>query len=732
MAVGRSIFAAHWPPAYGRKRRRLPRQPHSRSVTTHWRRRGGQAVRRWKEGLGRRVDLFTVVGLGAVLVLAGLLHLWQLNRTGLRGDEAVYSGQAAVLAGAEGYQRHFLLVSRGNSNFLLFQELLSLIYRLFGVGDLAGRLMSAVLSIATVLVVFLTGRLLYGRWAALLAALLLGLSSYALSLGRLALLDPLVALLSSVAVLCLVLWDRNRRTAWLVAFAAMVSLALQAKVVGVLLGGVFVGYLLVTRSWRALTIRALLASAAMFVLCLTPALFQVLHTSDQLINFLHSSVHRRSQVDWYYYGRVLHTYEGLMLPLVWAAGIVLALVRRTRSDVLLLLVVGIGAAFFQLYPLKAFNYVLILVPSFCILAGRALAELRVPRIAGWPSRVLAPVAALVLGVLAMPHLNAVLHDNTAAGLREASNWLSEHGARQAGVMTLSHGSAQYVFSFYGHHDAYPYGRFQLATVLPGGEAFKPKPDPLGGTPRDWVTSQPERLLNNGSITYLVYYNNKLAGLTPQSEDGAGDEPLVHTSTQRRFQQLISAYGGRLVHTVREGNDPTVWVYEVWRQRPRPVGSYTVRGEVVHLTAAGFQRNSALRVVYKGRQLTTARSDDGGSLDTSLRLPAGTDIRYRLIVTDETGNYLSLIGLPRPQASVTVRDGKVVVRAADFTPEAHITATYHGTRVATAVADRHGAVLISFRLADGTRPRYRLVIADAVGNRVTLIKLPASLTNRSRA
>ena len=190
-----------------------------------------------------------------MLALGVALHLWGLGRTGMRGDEAVYAGQAAVLAGAEGYDRHFILASRGNSNFLLYQELLSLVYRLVGVGDLAARLMSAILSTATVVVVFLTGRALYGRSAALLGALLLTISSYALSLGRLALLDPLVALLYTLALLCMIQWDRSRRTGWLVALAVTVSLAIQAKIVGVLLGVVFVGYLLLTGRWRALTWR---------------------------------------------------------------------------------------------------------------------------------------------------------------------------------------------------------------------------------------------------------------------------------------------------------------------------------------------------------------------------------------------------------------------------------------------------------------------------------------------
>ena len=36
-------------------------------------------------------------------------------------------------------------------------------------------------------------------------------------------------------------------------------------------------------------------------------------------------------------------------------------------------------------------------------------------------------------------------------------------------MTLSKGSAQYALSFYAQRDAYPFGRFRLATIVSGRE-----------------------------------------------------------------------------------------------------------------------------------------------------------------------------------------------------------------------------------------------------------------------
>ena len=89
-----------------------------------------EARRSFAAAIGRRLDPLLI----AIMALAAFLRFWDLNRVGLRGDEAVYAGQAAVLAGAKGFGPYFILQSRGDSNFLLFQEVVSVVYRVAGAG----------------------------------------------------------------------------------------------------------------------------------------------------------------------------------------------------------------------------------------------------------------------------------------------------------------------------------------------------------------------------------------------------------------------------------------------------------------------------------------------------------------------------------------------------------------------------------------------------------------------
>src|SRR5512147_521329 len=103
-----------------------------------------------------------------VAMAAGaFLRLWQINAIGYNTDEAVYSGQAAAIAGVPGL-KDFFPVFRAHP--LLFQFVLSLIYKVH-FDDLVGRLLAVAVGLATVYLTYELGKLLYGRLPGALAAL---------------------------------------------------------------------------------------------------------------------------------------------------------------------------------------------------------------------------------------------------------------------------------------------------------------------------------------------------------------------------------------------------------------------------------------------------------------------------------------------------------------------------------------------------------------------------------
>jgi Dolichyl-phosphate-mannose-protein mannosyltransferase len=658
----------------------------------------------WSQPAAYRLVGSSAPLLCAVIGLAAFLRLWNLGGVGFRGDEAVYAGQSAVLAGAEAMRRHFILVSRGNSNFLLYQQMVALVYRAVGISDVAARVVAALCSTLTVPVTFAIAKLLYGRRVALYAALLLALSSYAVALGRLALLDSMLTLLFSLGILFLVKWEQTSSRLYLCAFAAAAAFTIQAKLIGSLLVVVFGLYLLLGRRWRALTLRDALLAAGVFTACLTPVILQLAASSREFAEFLSTSSHRVSKVPWYYYVRTLVRYEGAVVVALWAVGIVAAVVRRSRADLLPLLWIAVIGGFYQLYPLKAFNYLLPIVPALSLLAGRLLGSLSLRLL---PRTALAAALAVGLIACAAPQQRRVLDDDSYGGLREAGRWLATHAPRRAGVMTLSHGSAQYVFSFYERQDAYPFGRFRLATVLPGGQIVNASATRDGSTPRDWVAFWPPRLIASGKVTYLVYYTGPL-------DDPPEDSQVVRTSTQRMFRSLIQRYDGRLVHTVYLRHEPRVWIYQISRSLANPVLHTAPQGRLVKLTGKGFAANAAITFVYHNQLVARGRAAADGSLSANLQRPRLITPAWLLTATDEAGNHAS-VRLPVPIVKYAAQGTTLKLTGTGFAKRSPVVVSYHGHPVARGRTRVDGSLSVTFPRPARTAPSWRLVVSDDVGN-----------------
>jgi len=588
-------------------------------------------MRRWSRLAERRWAALEAAALLAITALAATARLWDLGAIGLRGDEAVYAGQAAVLAGDQELKRYFVLLSRGNSNFLLYQYVLAAAYWLFGVSDVLARVVAAVFSILTVPLTYAIGRTLFGRSTGLIAALLLAVSGYAIFLGRLALLDSTLTFCVTLAIYCGARWVRGGGDRWLYAFAAAAGLAVDAKVTGVLVLPVLGLALLLTHGYSRLTVRSVAISAVVFLICLAPAFYQLFEYGSLYLAFLADSIRRVSHVPWYYYPKVLARYDGYVLLVLAPVSLVVAAIRRSLGDILLATWILVFGVFQQAYPLKAFNYLLPLVPALALLGARALEQaLSVVR----RSWVAAPVALTIVLAASLPPVWSAVRVHDYAGMREAAYWLAENAAPDAGVMTLSQGSAQYVLAFYGRRDAYPFGRFRLATILPGGTVVRPSLR-SDATPRDWVVFWPPRLLASGEVSYLVFYTN--AG------DDPPEDPIVRSSTQRQFQRLVEDYGGELVHTVYHNREPRVWIYEVTKRLPQPELTFSVERDVMRIEGRGFRLNAPVSLYYRGEFLAEVQADERGNFVTTVPVPATAGPVFYLVGVDSAGNYASTTG-----------------------------------------------------------------------------------------
>ena len=105
-----------------------------------------------------------------IILIAALPRVWYLMAPasgGTKPSTRARRGSCRATTSCAVLRAHL----PGNSNFLLYQQFVALVYFVFGVSDIAARLVSVAFSIGTVLVTFELARTLYTRRIAYISAL---------------------------------------------------------------------------------------------------------------------------------------------------------------------------------------------------------------------------------------------------------------------------------------------------------------------------------------------------------------------------------------------------------------------------------------------------------------------------------------------------------------------------------------------------------------------------------
>ncbi|MGW5670166.1 glycosyltransferase family 39 protein, partial [Micromonospora sp. NPDC003776] len=497
-----------------------------------------------------------LVGIAA---LAFLLRVWRLDALGFNSDEAVYAGQAASLAGNPNYTPFFPVF---RAHPMLFQTLLSPFFRT-GEVDVAGRVVVAVLGVATVLAVHLLGARLYGRWVGLVAALLVAVMPYHVIVTRQVLLDGPMVLFSTLTLYCLVRFVQGQQLLWYVATGAMLGVTMLTKETSVVLAGGVYAFLALTPMVRRPVRMSLLAVVAMLAVFLTHPVSQALAGRTQTgKSYLVWQLFRRPNHSMGFYAETVPAAMGLLVVAAAVGG--LWWLRRHRSwrETLLLSWIAAPVVFFQLWPVKGFQYLLPAAAPVAVLAARALTGMPVPdrvrrlfQRAGRPGdagpvrAVRAALIAVVTLSLLVPSWNAVNRADNATflagsggvpGGREAGRWLAANTPKGSVVLTLGPSMAN-IIQYYGHRRSY---------------GLSVSPNPLRRNPSYEPLPNPDRWLRNNDLQYVVW-----------DSFSAGRSAFF----AERLMVLIRRYHGRVVHTEYvDGTDrtgarvpvPVIIIYEV--------------------------------------------------------------------------------------------------------------------------------------------------------------------------
>jgi hypothetical protein len=440
---------------------------------------GGDVLRGERDGLaateGRRFPLIhrsdtalLVLATASILVAAVILRLVALGKIGFNSDEAVYSGQAAALAGDEELGRYF---SPFRAHPLLVQTLLAVLFRVVGVSDVAARtLVALAFGVGGIAAAIFLARRLYGWGVALIAGLILALVPYHVILSRQVMLDVALAMGVTLTLLATYRYFESGRTAWLLLSASLAGLATLAKETGILLIPVMLLFLLWVGRLRRLKLRYVVSWGTLYTLTVLPfAATRLLFETGTTHGFFLYQVSREPNHAWWYFPIIL--WESLGPPVVVTAlvGLIIMAVRRRAEDKLVLSWLFIFGTFFQVWPTKLFPYLIAIAPALTI--ASAIGVLDTVRLATralrpiW-TRILSVAATIVLGATLVPpsllaategveryegpfSLDVEVQD--FAGGREVGRWVGENTPEGSVFLTIGPSMGN-LLSFYGQRD----------------------------------------------------------------------------------------------------------------------------------------------------------------------------------------------------------------------------------------------------------------------------------------
>jgi hypothetical protein len=474
----------------------------------------------------------TALHVGTLCMIIGLaiaVRVVLLNSVGYNSDEAVYAGQGAAIAQVPVLKDLFPVF---RAHPLLVQFTLALFYK-FGMNDLTGRLVSVAIGVATVGLVYILGKRLYGLRVSLYAALFLALMPYHVIPTRQVLLDGPMVFCSTLALYALARYGESKRPIWLYSVGAAMGLTFLAKETGILLVGAIYAFLALSPEIRV-RIRDIILSLIIMITIMMPYPLSVTLAGGggggKTQQYLVWQLFRRPNHTWDFYPTVVPPAIGWLVIIAAVLGLWLLRRQSDWREKLLVLWILVPAAFFQLWPTKGFQYLLPTAPAFALLAARTLAywpgsgvkwhRWHIPQFVPGLLGMLLVAASLILptwnGINRGAAETSLAGTGGVPGGREMGYWIREHVPEGATFMTVGPSMAN-IIRFYGHREAY---------------GLSVSPNPLHRNPSYQALENPDFRIRTSELQYLVWDSFSASRSTFFSE---------------KLLAYVEKYHGRVVH-----------------------------------------------------------------------------------------------------------------------------------------------------------------------------------------
>jgi Dolichyl-phosphate-mannose-protein mannosyltransferase len=301
----------------------------------------------------------------------------------------------------------------------------------------------------------------------------------------------------------------TQKASWFFAAAAALGLTFLAKETGIiLLASVFVflalSPVLRLRFWHLVLALVLLA----VVVLPFPVALLLAGRGSTGQNYLTYQLFRRPNHPALFYWQSVPPALGIMVIVIAVVGLIFLWGERSWRETLLLSWILVTVIFFQIWPVKGYQYLLPIAPAVALLAGRLMGKLVDRRRESQSDRktinTLAVPALLswaVVGVLAFslaqaswqriqPEISSLFLAGTGGipGGREAGLWINQNIPLGAQFMAIGPSMANIV-EFYGQRTAY---------------GLSVNPNPLHRNPAYDPILNPDGQLRNSDIQYIIW------------------------------------------------------------------------------------------------------------------------------------------------------------------------------------------------------------------------------------
>jgi len=457
-----------------------------------------------------------------IIIFASVLRLWDLGGTGFNNDEAIYTGQAANLAGHKEYGEYFSIY---RAHPLLLQFMVSLLIVGFGVSDTVARIMPAFLGILTIFVTYLIGKILYDRKVAILAAIVLTILPYHIIISKEVLLDVSLAFFFALTLLFLTLYLKSPKNHWLFLVGASAGLTFLSKEIGIFALFCSVACLFLIKRFSLKNIVIIVSS---FLLASSPYWIPILtipEAQDAALSYWHWQTSRDpNQPDTFYLSLLSQEALGYVLGGLFVLSLIYVLKTKTikTPQVFMLLIwIAIPLLIIQFLAVKGFAFALPLIPPFVLLAVSFLFGKWMQKIPHY--RIVIAVLIPLIFIFSGPMLHFVLdippiHLVGSGGepyAREAALWIKDNVPHNGVFLTLDTRTAN-VIQFYSNNKA-----FSLHA---------------NRNPAYTQIDNPDLYVLNGKVNYLVYEVSLAEQLPYLKEEVRG------------LNQLVTKYNAIPIHT----------------------------------------------------------------------------------------------------------------------------------------------------------------------------------------